>query len=132
MYHVLEARVRTALAAHIRKSYGQDVAVVTERPPRVDMGEIATPGCFELAKRLKRAPRQIAQEIATQLPQIEGVERVEVAGGGYVNLYLARTTFLAATVKGAEFAPVCNLVAMNCRRRKRWDAHGDIFGAFWR
>jgi len=37
--------------------------------------------CFELAKRLKRAPRQIAQEIAVELPPIEGVARVEVAGG---------------------------------------------------
>ena len=53
------------------------------------MGEIATPVCFELAKRLKRAPRQIAQEIAAQLPPIEGIDRVEIAGAGYVNLYFS-------------------------------------------
>ena len=64
MYHVLEARIRAALATHIRQRYSQDVTVVTERPPRIEMGEVATPVCFELAKRLKRAPRQIAQEIA--------------------------------------------------------------------
>src|ERR1700676_2395849 len=106
VYHVLEARVRAALASHIWQAYGQDVTVVTERPPRVEMGEIATPVCFELAKRLKRAPRQIAQEIATQLPHIEGVERVEIAGAGYVNLYLERAAFLADAVAGAESAPV--------------------------
>ena len=105
MYHVLEARVRAALAAHIRQTYGADVTVVTERPPRVEMGEIATPVCFELAKRLKRAPRQIAQEIATQLPPIKGVERVEIAGAGYVNLYLERGAFLVDAVEGAESAP---------------------------
>jgi arginyl-tRNA synthetase len=104
VYHVLEARVRAALASHIRHAYGQDVTVVTERPPRVEMGEIATPVCFELAKRLKRAPRQIAQEIATKLPPIEGVERVEIAGAGYVNVYLERAAFLAAAVTGAESA----------------------------
>jgi arginyl-tRNA synthetase len=102
LVHVLVARVRAALAAHIRQHYQQDVAIVTEKPPRIEMGEAATPVCFELAKRLKRAPRQIAQEIAAQLPPIEGVERVEIAGGGYVNFYFSRTAFLAASLKEVE------------------------------
>ena len=104
MVHVLVARVRAALAAHIRQHYQQDVTIVTEKPPRIEMGEVATPVCFELAKRLKRAPRQIAQEIAVQLPPIEGVERVEVAGGGYVNFYFSRAAFLAAALKEADRA----------------------------
>jgi arginyl-tRNA synthetase len=102
LVHVLVARVRAALAAHIRQHYQQDVAIVTEKPPRIEMGEAATPVCFELAKRLKRAPRQIAQEIAAQLPPIDGVERVEIAGGGYVNFYFSRTAFLGASLKEAE------------------------------
>ena len=102
MVHVLVARVRAALAAHIRQHYQQDVPIVTEKPPRIEMGEAATPVCFELAKRLKRAPRQIAQEIAAQLPPIEGIERVEIAGGGYVNFYFSRAAFLAASLKDAE------------------------------
>ncbi len=106
MYHVLEARIRAALATHIRQRYKLDVTVVTERPPRIEMGEVATPICFELAKRLKRAPRQIAQEIAVELPPIEAVARVEVAGAGYVNVYLSRAAFLAAAVAGTADAPV--------------------------
>src|SRR5258708_22737093 len=69
------------------------------------MGAAATPVCLELAKRLKRAPRQIAQEIAAQLPPIDGVERVEVAGGGYVNFYFSRAVFLAASLKEVETQP---------------------------
>jgi len=69
------------------------------------MGEAATPVCFELAKRLKRAPRQIAQEIAAQLPPIEGVERVQIAGGGYVNFYFSRAAFLADSLREAESEP---------------------------
>jgi len=102
LVHVLVARVRSALAAHIRQHYQQDVAIVTEKPPRIEMGEAATPVCFELAKRLKRVPRQIAQEIAAQLSPIDGVERVEIAGGGYVNFYFSRAAFLAASMKEAE------------------------------
>jgi arginyl-tRNA synthetase len=105
VYHVLEARIRAALTTHIREQYSQDVTVVIERPPRIEMGEVATPVCFELAKRLRRAPRQIAQEIAAKLPPIEGVERVEVAGAGYVNLYLARAPFLAAAIAESESRP---------------------------
>jgi len=102
LVHVLVARVRAALAAHIRQHYQQDVTIVTEKPPRIEMGEAATPVCFELAKRLKRVPRQIAQEIAAQLPPIDGVERVEIAGGGYVNFYFSRAAFLAASLKEAD------------------------------
>ena len=105
MYHILEARIRTALSTHIRRRYNQDVNVVTERPPRIEMGEVASPVCFELAKRLKRAPRQIAQEIAAELPPIEGIERLGVAGGGYVNLYFSRAVFLAAAVTGVAATP---------------------------
>jgi arginyl-tRNA synthetase len=84
---------------HIRQHYQQDVAIVTEKPPRIEMGEVSSPVCFELAKRLKRAPRQIAQEIAAQLPPIDGVARVEVAGGGYVNFYFSRAAFLAGSLE---------------------------------
>jgi len=102
LVQVLVARVRAALAAHIRQHYQQDVAIVTEKPPRIEMGEAATPVCFELAKRLKRAPRQIAQEIAALLAPIDGVDRVEIAGGGYVNFYFSRAAFLTASLKEAE------------------------------
>ncbi len=96
MYHILEARVREALRAFIHTKYGvTDLNVVTERPPRIAMGEVATPVCFELAKRLKRAPRQIAQEIVTGIGPVEGVARFEVAGGGYVNAYFDRAAFFA-------------------------------------
>jgi len=104
LVHVLVARIRAALAAHILQHYQQDVAIVTEKPPRIEMGEAATPVCFELAKRLKRPPRQIAQEIAAQLPAIEGVERVEIAGGGYVNFYFSRAKFLTESLKEAHTA----------------------------
>jgi arginyl-tRNA synthetase len=105
LVHVLVARIRAALAAHILAHYQQDVTIVTEKPPRIEMGEAATPVCFELAKRLKRAPRQIAQEIAAQLAPIGGVERVEVAGGGYVNFYFSRAALLAASLKEAGTPP---------------------------
>src|ERR1700722_13372884 len=78
----------------------RDISVVTQRPPKVEMGEVATPIAFELAKRLRRAPRQIAQEIAAELAGIPGVARIEPAGGGYVNFFAARAEFFTAAMAG--------------------------------
>ena len=96
MYLTLSNRLREALAAHIHEKYGVELTVVLERPPKIEMGEAASPVCFELAKRLKRAPRQIAQEIANGLAPVEGIGRVEVAGGGYLNAYFDRAAFWVA------------------------------------
>ena len=93
MYLTLTHRLREALAAHIREKYNVELAVALERPPKLEMGEAASPVCFELAKRLKKAPRMIAQEIANSLAPIEGIARVEVAGGGYLNAFFDRAAF---------------------------------------
>ena len=63
MYHELEARVRKQLAAFISRRYGIETCF-HRASSATAMGEMASPISFELAKRLKRAPRQIAQEIA--------------------------------------------------------------------
>jgi arginyl-tRNA synthetase len=93
VYLTLLKRLRETLAGHIREKYGLELSVVLERPPKLEMGEAASPVCFELAKRLKKAPRQIAQEIANSLPKIEGIGRVEVAGAGYLNAFFNRAWF---------------------------------------
>ena len=102
MYQPIEKRVREAIAAFIRAKYGIEISVVTERPPKIEMGEIASPVCFELAKRLKRAPRQIAQEIASTVGKIDGVERIEIAGAGYLNAYLDRAVFFRAASSAVD------------------------------
>ena len=107
-------RLREALAAHIREKYGVDIPVVLERPPKLELGEAASPVCFELAKRLKKSPRAIAQEIVLSLPRIDGIARVEIAGGGYLNAYFDRSTFWEALTRSPRAVP--ELVANVPRR----------------
>jgi len=102
VYLTLLKRLRETLAGHIREKYGVELSVVLERPPKLEMGEAASPVCFELAKRLKKAPRQIAHEIATSLPKIEGIGRVEVAGAGYLNAFFERAWFWEAARREAS------------------------------
>ena len=114
MYLTLIQRLRQALAAHIREKYGIDIPVVLGRPPKLELGEAASPVCFELAKRLKKAPRAIAQEIANSLPKIDGVASVEVAGGGYLNAFFDRTAFWNALARKQHVEPI---VGSNVPRR---------------
>ena len=98
MYKAVETRFREALAAHIRVAYQIEVPVVSERPPKLAMGDLASPVSFELAKLLKKAPRAIAQELAASFAPPAGIARLEVAGGGYLNAFFDRAAFLRAAV----------------------------------
>jgi arginyl-tRNA synthetase len=68
-------------------------SVSFQYPPRVDLGDLALTAPFDLAKALRRKPREIAEGLARELASAPGVERAEVAGGGYVNLFLDRGAF---------------------------------------
>jgi arginyl-tRNA synthetase len=99
VYQELTNQLHDALARYIREKYGVELAIALDRPPKIEMGEAASPVCFELAKRLKRAPRQIAQEVAAGLAKVEGIARIEVAGAGYLNAYFDRSAFWAGVQK---------------------------------
>src|SRR5437879_2367519 len=54
------------------------------------------PLAFELAKKLRKAPRKIAEEIVSGVGPIEGFEKLEVAGAGYINARVQRGEVAAA------------------------------------
>src|ERR1700678_1861909 len=101
VYKAVEERFRKALRHHIHERYKTDVPIVTERPPKLSMGEAVSRVCFELAKRLKKPRRALAQEIANSLKPIAGIARVEVAGGGYLNAFLDRAAFFRPAAEQA-------------------------------
>ncbi len=61
-----------------------------EIPPDLQFGELATPIAFELARKLRKAPKIIAQEIVAALGAVDGFASFEVAGAGYINARLDR------------------------------------------
>jgi arginyl-tRNA synthetase len=63
-------------------------------PPTRDLGDLGTPVAFELARRLRKAPRAIAQEIVEAFGQLEGIRSVSATPNGYLNVFLERRTFL--------------------------------------
>src|SRR5580692_11796441 len=94
MYRTIQQSLLARIQAILLAKYDITLTqLAVEQPPSITLGELALPVAFELAKRLRKAPRVIAAELAaelsTQLP--EGVASVEVAGAGYLNIRLDRT-----------------------------------------
>ena len=99
MYRHLERRLTERVRDFLRRTYNLDLPkIVIEQPPKVEFGEYALPLAFELAKKLRKAPRKIAEEIVNGIGAIEGFEKLEVAGAGYINARLNRGEVAAALV----------------------------------
>jgi arginyl-tRNA synthetase len=85
-------------ASHV--AGGADVAVALEPPANAEFGDLATNVAMTLAKAAKRAPRDIAEELAQRIPGADGlsgyVEKAEVAGPGFLNLTLSPRWFAEA------------------------------------
>ena len=109
MFHILEKQILETVSNHIQARYGVDVAVTLEQPKQASFGELAVPVAFQLAKQLKRAPKQIAAELADDLAGMPGVESLEVAGNGYLNIRLDRGTYGFAVLTGRDAVVRCQL-----------------------
>ena len=93
LHEQVRARVRAVLA-QLHGITDHDLVIAIEYPPNRALGDIGTPVAFDLARRLRKAPRLIAQELAGALGPIPGVIRVEAAANGYLNVFLDRPAFL--------------------------------------
>jgi arginyl-tRNA synthetase len=99
----LHTRLKARLRDAAQELFGVTLEQIpSEVPPRTELGDIAFPVAFELAKEIKkqsgekRAPRLIAETLRAPLEQIDEVARVEVAGAGYLNVYFDRARMLKA------------------------------------
>jgi arginyl-tRNA synthetase len=96
------------LAAALGEAAGAELEL--ERPGDPEHGDYATNVALRLAPARKRAPREVAEEIAAAARELPAVERVEVAGPGFINLFLADSWYgqaLAEALRpgfGAGFA----------------------------
>jgi len=103
LYRILERRLTQQVRDFLKRTYNLDLPkIVVEQPPKVEMGEYAMPLAFELAKKLRKAPRKIAEEIVGGIGSIEGFEKFEVAGAGYINARVDRSAVAAALISDEQ------------------------------
>jgi arginyl-tRNA synthetase len=104
VYLELEKKLGAHLRAVLKAKYDLELEnIPLEIPPDLKFGELSTPIAFELARKLRKAPKIIAQEIVAALGALEGFAGFEVAGAGYINARLDRASgvrMIAATGTG--------------------------------
>ncbi|HEY7501103.1 MAG TPA: arginine--tRNA ligase [Vicinamibacterales bacterium] len=105
--HLIRQRMADAVARlyAIRTDDPVLASIPVEIPPKRALGDLAVPLAFELARRLRKAPRAIAQEIVAGLGSIEGFTRIEAAPNGYVNFFLDRPAQMRAWLRSRGEAP---------------------------
>ena len=104
LHEQLTARVREVLA-QLHGITDSELVIAIEYPPNRTLGDLGTPVAFDLARRLRKAPRAIAQELATALGPVPGIARVEAAPNGYLNVFLDRPAFLLSRLGLAGTLP---------------------------
>ncbi len=96
----LAALFRAALAKVAPEA--ADAEVLIERPRDAAHGDFACSLALQLAKKLKKNPRQLAEQLAAAIPADPQVAKLEVAGAGFINIRLAA---------GAKHAAVSRVLA---------------------
>jgi arginyl-tRNA synthetase len=129
LYRYLEHRLRESVRDFLRRkefmglslAACEELTIVIEQPPRITMGDYALPLAFELIKKAKehnreaylhhsrKAPTQIAEDVASGVGHIEGFEKLERAGVGYINARIDRAWM--ATALAADKKPLVEVPA---------------------
>ena len=65
-----------------------DTAIVLERPKQASHGDFACNLAMQLARAMKRNPRELAQLLLSEIPKSPFVAKVEIAGAGFINFHL--------------------------------------------
>jgi arginyl-tRNA synthetase len=108
MYRTIQQSLVARIQAILDQKYSVTLpGLAVEQPPSIALGELALPVAFELAKRLRKAPRAIATELAAELSAAlpEGIASVEAAGAGYLNVRFDRA-YIARRVAQDQHADI--------------------------
>jgi arginyl-tRNA synthetase len=90
------ADARTLLSNLLREALAQvapsaTAAIVLDRPKQAQHGDFACNIALQLAKELRGNPRAIAQQLLAALPTSPHLDRAEIAGAGFINLFLSQS-----------------------------------------
>ncbi|HJQ38068.1 MAG TPA: arginine--tRNA ligase [Thermoanaerobaculia bacterium] len=102
----IHEQLSETLKSRVLALFGHAVdRIVLQTPPKLAMGDLATPVALELAKVLKRKPREIAEQLANGLTLPMFVASVSVEGAGYLNFRFDRSAFAAQHFRTVMASP---------------------------
>lgn len=85
--------LKTAIAAAVKKIFEVELEPELSRPEE-KFGDYATNVALQLASKLNKPPREIAEQLAAELKDLELISKTEVAGPGFINLWLNDSVLL--------------------------------------
>ena len=90
----LKNRLKRDIYERVRERFPLELSDIDLAPtPNQAMGDLALAFPLQLAKKVKTNPRKIAQEVLDLVGPLEGVTKAEIAGAGFINLFLDRKGF---------------------------------------
>lgn len=89
--------ISSVVSSTLSDTFGvRDISVHFERPQSSGHGDIATPIAMQASKQAGKNPQEIAQAVVTALHTHNDIEKAEVAGPGYINIWLTPAALVAA------------------------------------
>src|SRR5690349_7048244 len=125
----LQQKLKDLIRSAAREIFGVELDQINaEQPPKPELGDLAFPVSFELAKLVKQKtgekqnPRAIAEQLKARLESVEEVARVDIAGAGYINVFLDRARLLSL-IANPDLQP---LATADDERPKKMVEHTSI------
>jgi len=98
----LKNRLKETIFERIREKYPVVLSDIEIAPtPNAKMGDLALAFPLHLARKVKRNPRDIAQDVLSLIGPLEGVKKAEIAGAGFINLFLDRKSFFRSRLRAS-------------------------------
>ncbi len=101
---MIQSVLKDAISHALSQLGIEDVEPVLEHPSDLAHGDYSTNVAMVAAKRAKQNPKVLAEKLVEELGVIEGVEKIEVAGAGFINFTLSRE-FYADVLKNISLTP---------------------------
>jgi arginyl-tRNA synthetase len=84
----LFAQALREVAPEFANNVGTQTGILIERPNLAAHGDYACNLAMQLAKPLRKSPRDIAKALIAALPQSDVIEKMEIAGAGFINVFI--------------------------------------------
>lgn len=85
----MEKDLRKILEETLKKLGIEETAIEFEIPREEKFGDLSTPAAMGMAKLLKKPPGKIAEDIVGAIRENEILEKVEIAGSGFINFFFS-------------------------------------------
>ncbi len=87
-------KLKTVLEPFVSEKFGETIEIRFLNPPKPEMGDLTISSAFELGKKLRKNPREIASDFVEILENMSEIDKIDIAGPGYLNLYFNKKIFI--------------------------------------